>query len=143
MVLSVLPVAYSSYPRRRRPRAKPARPCLSLTDSRALGKALLHQPDCLRKNSILGFVDTMPQRLHRIAFKDRDGLLNQDRARVQLCGDDVHRRAGHFDSTVEGALDGVHAASELWKQRGVEVDEQVLERFEKGLGVTPAISRVA
>src|SRR6266851_1166799 len=142
MVLSVLPVAYSSYPRRRKPRAKPARPCLSLTDSRALGKALLHQPDCLRKNSMLGFVDTMPERLHRIAFEDWHGLLNQDRARIQVCGDDVHRRAGHFDSTREGALDRVHAASELGKQRGVDVDDPVLERFEKCLGVNAVIARV-
>src|SRR5579859_6774115 len=83
---SVVPVAYSSKPSRRRPRAKPASPVLSLTDSRAVGNPLLHHPDRGRHEAVLGLVHSLPQGLGRIAGQDRHRLLHEYRPGVELVG---------------------------------------------------------
>ena len=44
-----------------------------------------------------------------IPFEDGDGGLGQDRAGIQLFGDDVHRAAGELHPGLESLPDGVQA----------------------------------
>src|SRR2546423_1461061 len=90
---SVLPVAYSSNPSRLSPRANAGSPVLSLTDRSAVGKPCLHQPDRRGEDPVLSLVDPLAQCLHRIAFEDWNGLLEEDRTGVEVGSHDVDGRS--------------------------------------------------
>src|SRR5450759_3596993 len=142
IALGVLPVAYSSYPSRRKPRAKALSPVLSLTDSRALGKSLLHQTDRLRKYSMLGFVDPLAQGFRCIALHHLNRFLDEDWARVQVRRDHVHSGAGSLDPGTQRLLDCIHAAAKLRQQRWMNVDDPVSERFDERLRMDAVVARI-
>src|SRR5438309_107509 len=139
---SVLPVAKRSKPKRWSPRAKPVSPFLSLTDSRALGKSCLQQPDRRGKDPVLGLVYSPAQGLHRIAFQDRDSFLGQDRAGIQVFGHQVHRRTGDLDAALQRLLNRIHAATEFGQKRGVDVDDAASKRFQERARVDAVIAGI-
>src|SRR5256885_1148792 len=104
-VCSVLPVAKSSKPSRRRPREKPASPVLSLTDSRALGNPRLHQTYRGWEQTVPDLVHSLTKCFDRVSGQDLDRFLRQDRPGVKRVGDDSHDVEATLDQVAEvGAL---------------------------------------
>src|SRR5712692_3949826 len=61
-----------------------------------------HNPNGLGVDSVLLDQNPRRERVHRVIVQNRNGRLNDDRARVQLRGDEMHRRATDAHAVLEG-----------------------------------------
>src|SRR5215469_15023924 len=135
----VPPVEYSSYPSLIRPRARAGSPALLWTERSALlGKDL----DCLRQDTVLFDLDACVQRLHGVVRQHGYSGLQEDRAGVDVVGDDVDGAAGDPDAVCKRALHGVHASREGGQQRGVNVENAAGESRREAGAQDPVVAGV-
>ena len=109
---------------------------MSQTDSSA---RLTFDPHCSASLSITSgykpafdLLDALVQRRLGVAVEDRDRFLGEDRAAVDVLGDEMHGRAGDLDAELERVAHRVPAL-ERGEQRRVRVDGAAAVRVDERL----------
>src|SRR5690349_16850548 len=80
--------------------------------------------------------------LDGVAVEDGDRGLEQDRAGIDLLGDEVDGAARHLYAGPERLLDSVHAAAERGQKRRVDVQDPPLEGAHETRGEDAVVPRV-
>jgi hypothetical protein len=88
----------------------------------------------LGQETVFLLADTSVQCLCIVRVLDGDRLLNEDRAAIQVVGDEVDGAASDFDAMRQGVGDGVHRAAEGGQQRRVGIDDAAGIGLDEGRG---------